>query len=802
MYAGNIDGYPRILVSLGQVGLALYDGAAGTQIWTWTPPLGSVIIRYQILESEQYLRLFVFPAFSTTGICFDFRGTLGRPRILWQNDYSSKYWLGYGPNLVLADMDNDGIPELIIASKPAYAGVLDIETGLVKFELKYEIQDPFGFGRPDGADIGRPYGLLHAADIDGDGYCDLIMIGTHVEEYIAVLHNEQGQALSTAWTMFVEKDFPEDHRNLVAQPTSLVDINGDGKLELVLGLFNIEGDQRWRTVAFDPLKGYEAQIAVIYDRYFWGCYDMTGNGLPDIIVSPAGTGRAGPSSTVEAYDGQDFSLLSALNNMQLSTRYTSISFMNRPLAANIQYYGALDMPLYLDDGDNSGLIVKHTDSDKQENIWQVRNRLNTLKALEAGPLQQELMLTVGRKCLSGRCMNAPLALSASKPTVLSAHNPLVCSRNGISELVLSLSDGTVIGCEINAWCPRQFITKWSIHGQMPAIWIDPQDDGYLLFTVDSLENIINVHHLDDSSNVPRVIKQIKPEMPINRNRMFVGVYPRGEGGIIPFGKDKWRLFVPLRLGENQLGCLLYNSSGELLWQDLEVGPMPRIAAISDIDSDGYEEIVVDNHGMQYIYDLSGDRRMIAHAWGDTIPNRGDGCAHAQPVIGNYGPDGSMRIIMTPGFSAIETLNAEGERIAVQPMEHYNKFSSRAAGIGRIKAPNSWAIGVVSAQGIFYCIDTETCQNRWTLDLESPRSIPIAVCVADIDGDGQDEFIVSLPDGRLLALTERNGNGIILWSIQFVAAVIDSIIADVDSDGLPEIIIETDDGYVRILKNVE
>ena len=135
-------------------------------------------------------------------------GAPNEPRILWQSDYADQYWLGYGPNLVLADMDCDGTPELVIASKPAYAGVLDSETGAVEFDLKYEVQDPFSFGRPDGPHIGRPYGLLHAADLDGDGYPDLVVAGTHVEEYIAVLRNEQGRGLSPAWTLFVEKGFP------------------------------------------------------------------------------------------------------------------------------------------------------------------------------------------------------------------------------------------------------------------------------------------------------------------------------------------------------------------------------------------------------------------------------------------------------------------------------------------------------------------------------------------------------------------------------------------------------------------
>ena len=44
----------------------------------------------------------------------------------------------------LADMDGDGKQEIVVASKPAYVGVLDGETGDVKFEVHYEIEDPYG----------------------------------------------------------------------------------------------------------------------------------------------------------------------------------------------------------------------------------------------------------------------------------------------------------------------------------------------------------------------------------------------------------------------------------------------------------------------------------------------------------------------------------------------------------------------------------------------------------------------------------------------------------------------------------
>ena len=129
------------------------------------------------------------------------------------------------------------------------------------------------------------------------------------------------------------------------------------------------------------------------------------------------------------------------------------------------------------------------------------------------------------------------------------------------------------------------------------------------------------------------------------------------------------LFVPFRLGEHQLGCGLYDPSGDLVWTDREVGPHPRLAAVVDLNGDGEPELVVDNHGMQYHYDLTGERRMVAHVWGSTIPGRGDGCAHALPIAGPFGPDDGLRVVMTPGYTALEVQGPDGERVAQRAFAH-------------------------------------------------------------------------------------------------------------------------------------
>src|SRR5207248_6454367 len=81
-------------------------------------------------------------------------------KLLWQKEYPNTYWQNFGPSIILADMDNDGKPDLVVAGKPGYMGVLDSETGAMKFDIHYQV--------PGEENLGRPYGLLQVGDMDGD----------------------------------------------------------------------------------------------------------------------------------------------------------------------------------------------------------------------------------------------------------------------------------------------------------------------------------------------------------------------------------------------------------------------------------------------------------------------------------------------------------------------------------------------------------------------------------------------------------------------------------------------------------
>lgn len=238
------SGKTQVLVFRGSRSISLLDLATGAILWDWVSPPSSNNVLCRVLRTDQGLRLITFPNYSTLGVCFDFSGGARNPRVVWQRDYSDKYTKGYGPSFILADLDGDRMTDILLSSKlegdekrgSLYQAVIDPDTGVVKAE---------GHLVPDASaplPLGRPYGLLQSADLDGDG-----------------------------------------------------------RPELVLGLWD---GGVWTTLALDPLTGFDAPKGRLPGCYFWGNFDLDGDGRPEIVCSRESRRTPSPVTTLVAVSGR------------------------------------------------------------------------------------------------------------------------------------------------------------------------------------------------------------------------------------------------------------------------------------------------------------------------------------------------------------------------------------------------------------------------------------------------------------------------------------------------------------------
>ena len=157
------DGTLEAAVILGMARVALISMDTGERLWEWSLPAGGYLFQTSVVTGPRGARLVVFPVNTALGFCFDFSGSVREPKLLWRRDYNGRYHKNYGPMLAVADMDNDGRDDIILASKPPYTAVIDADTGQIKFDLQYPVDGP----------AGRPYGLMQVIDLDGDGFRDI-----------------------------------------------------------------------------------------------------------------------------------------------------------------------------------------------------------------------------------------------------------------------------------------------------------------------------------------------------------------------------------------------------------------------------------------------------------------------------------------------------------------------------------------------------------------------------------------------------------------------------------------------------
>ncbi len=771
-------GSPRILINGGAT-IRLLDALTGRELWRWTAPKGVQNVQgWKVQKLQDRWRLFVFPCGvtnGTSGYGFEFADGRDTPRLLWSRNYAGKYLPNYGPVVLLADMDRDGSQEIVLASKPAYVAVIDSRTGDIKFDLAYQVEG-------GNSATGRPYGLVHAVDFDGDGYNDVVVASCQVEEYVAVLHNEAGKGLKLLWSQFVEKDFPTDLRRLSVKTTSVADIDGDGTKELVLGLYNLTGDSKWHTVALDPTKGLRAPLLDMIDRYFQGCYDLNGNGRSEIITSVrAQRNRAGPER-MEVVDGRTGRNVAALDSATIVLN----RFANAPgLPDNMAFRAQFEEPLAIRGPDGRQEIVIQPTADSNDQMaWRVQDGRGVLNPFNDTHLSLALMSRSPSESQPPFDLAIRYTDGSGGPA---ASAPRVAATGGKRELIVAMSDGTIVGGTPDLPSDTGFEQTWRIAGTQPAVW-QGRDGGWIVVAVDPIDESVGIHE-PGSRSAPVLLQP-----PEALSRRF-GPIPFTDGG-------EFRLLVPLKRGLHSLAMAVYDRAGHVVWQDSSHGPYPAPPGVADLDGDGATEVILDDHGWQAIYDTNGKHRVFAQAWRATVPGRHDGSAYATPIIGPFGPRSQLRIVMSPGLMALETLDSVGQRLLKRDYlpDPYVFQYSRAA-VGTPRGNGQWDIGMITTSGVFHCVDLATLQTRWRLDLGCPVRSNVSIVCGDVDGNGQEDFVVGLPNGDLIALAENphSHEGKVLWKATLDYGIGEVILTDVDGDGAMEVIVSTHEGCVRVLR---
>ena len=208
----------------------------------------------------------------------------GKAAQVWEYGPVSNLFIG---NPIVGDFDADGNVEL--AMTPWYKVVLiDAATGRLKDECEFS--------------KGRNYGYFSAYDLNGDGKKEFIIL-SDFSKHLDVCGFGAGGKLQVLWQKEIEASLVEPKRQVRVNPFCVADVNGDGRLDIVVTLFNppaLAGfsadDDRWHVVVFDGMKGNV--LADYCDQYLAGIADLDNDGASEILtqsankVSTVGYGKA------------------------------------------------------------------------------------------------------------------------------------------------------------------------------------------------------------------------------------------------------------------------------------------------------------------------------------------------------------------------------------------------------------------------------------------------------------------------------------------------------------------------------
>jgi len=199
---------------------------------------------------------------------FSYEQGLNQPRLVWQSEPPEATI--FQPLNLVSDLDGDGVQEICVAAHYRVM-IFDGTTGRKESELRYHQS--------------RPYGWFGLANVDGVGPMELITIGDF-QSHVDVLNYEpnkpEKERLSVRWRRDIEQSIEERTKWPQVGPHPVADVAGDGRLELVLNLFNDTGDGQWHAVVLDASNGTTLQD--FPRRSVQGTADIDADGKAELFL--------------------------------------------------------------------------------------------------------------------------------------------------------------------------------------------------------------------------------------------------------------------------------------------------------------------------------------------------------------------------------------------------------------------------------------------------------------------------------------------------------------------------------------
>jgi outer membrane protein assembly factor BamB len=708
------------------------------------------------------------------GWAFRFRGGCGNPEMIW-GGLPLPFNPHYRPQSILADVDGDGVQEIVMASALHAEGVglvlaaLDPLTGRVKRTVAF----------PNGD---RNYGHLQAIRTGSKPQLDLLVVGMLGRPHMTFLTND-AKGIREVWHTCDTMQIPEN---------PVADIDGDGKLEVVYTRIGTEGKQPTakdaviiiRDLLTGPIK------RELPGRRLRGLVDLNGDGRLEMVA------EAVPQGGLLFYvgePGKERAFPQAAVKPCLVANRPSLHMMNETLEERSGYnLFACDL-----DGDGIPEVLVSTPEgllalDGRTLAVKVRyplDKIGEAQVLGAGNLARRREPTLllasdnGLLFLSGDGKKRDLARVNHCPP----RTPIVARlrRRSVPAVLLSRPNGAAVALD----------GPGLIRGQVKVLWTLPSLGGFEAPTVADVDGdgqpeailcdlaMAEPVLVDAAGKIKRRLSPLPTDgTPLVTGTCVVGKFgPSGRlalGAVSGVGPNdslaRWTILDP--------------QSGRVIWQRQEGCHPRRTPCVVDLNGDGVEDLA----WVHYFDLMAVDGRTDANLWSvrDIVPGY-----HVVAAADVEGP-GSLSLLLSGGYMGIYRFGLNGRRIWATPPLNYDAGSAGA--LADIDSDGRLELGTAFSNR-FACYDAASGKVKWSLPLPGRGS---DVTAADVDGCGRPEFLFGCANGRLYAVraVPSGARGEILWSVALGAPVGPPAIADVDGDGWAEILVVTQDGWLHVLSS--